>query len=1559
MTFQSPSSNRTKTWQAINSGIVFLIAVMALLGWLFNSTVLKSIVPGLSPMKPNTAISLLLIGAALWSLRDEPATPTRRRLAQVCALIVCLIALFTIAEYWFGWNPGIDQLLFRDDTPNIAVLFPQRMSLATACALLLLSLSLLIISANQRPLIAQVSALIVVGIALFVLAGYLYGVTSLYAVFAFGTIALPTAIALFLAGISVLLTRPRRGFVVILSAGTLGSVIGRWLLPAAFLVPLLIGWLSLKGQQLGLYDSELGLALFAVSNVIIFTLLIGWCALLLNNLDSAGQRSAARIHRLNRTLAVLSDVNQAIVRIRQIPDLLDTICQIVVKSGGFSTVWIGWVDPATQDLTLAAHAGTADHYEVYLQTILSSREQIGAFLASLADGRSYQVFNQLQADPRIPRERQQMAQQLGFGSAILLPISVGQERRGFMGIYASERNFFDDEELRLMSELAGDITFALEFSEQDARRQAVEANLKRSVQRLEILHEIDRQIVQGEPITRLVETTLKRLRQIIPCQRANLALIDRSTGDAELFAVDIDGETMLNTGTRFPREADFALGFDANHTLVIDDIRPLQEVNSRAKQFASEGMISVLSVLLMDQNTPIGSLSFLSTTPAFFISDYQEIAREVASQLAIAIRQMHLNQEIIHHTSEIEHNLHAIENMRQFLQTTLDAFPSGVAVLDTEGTIINVNAAWERFSAENGGLSATAYLHSNYLTVCDNAVGEMSEEAAPAAAGIRAVISGEKRDFYLEYPCNAPGQEHWFGMRVTPFAEPAPHPVVVAHVDISERKAAELALQEVNETLEQRVMERTLELSRTKERAEAILNTSTNGILVVDSELCIRQTNPAFDHLFALAAENSFSRSLLDFIHRDDASQMRDTVQGVLADHSGKRLELRCIRATGATFEAEFSIAHFADEPEHGEVVCVIQDITDRKEREQQLIFNASLQQAVTDAVIATNLDFQIQSWNPAAARIYGWTAEEVIGKPLGNVLGTQFVSGATRDRVLREFLEQGYWTDEVVQYHKDRHPIDILSSSVLFKDNNGKPLGVVAVNHDITERKRASEALAASEERFRTLVRGVRDYAIFTLDPNGNVTSWNSGAERIKGYSAEEILGQNFSRFYPQESIARGEPERVLEVARNEGQFFGEGWRVRKDGSQFWAEVSVTAVRDSQDHLIGFSKVTRDLTERKRDENALLEQRDFLQLVVDNVPGLIMVKDQKGRFQLVNHLVADLYHASPALMLGKTNTDLSLSEQVLSFSAEQDREALSSGQPLFIAEEQVQDRYYQTSKIPLKRPDGSYDRLLIVATDITAHKQAEEALRRAFEQEKELGELKSRFVSVASHEFRTPLATILAAAETLSAYRQKMTDSQIDHRINNIRDQVDHLKNIIEDVLQLARIQAGRVEFNPVVLDLDSLCRSVIDEFQSHPDNAHRITYYCDENLHKVRLDKKLIRQIITNLVSNAIKYSPTASQIDIRLEYADQTIILKVHDQGIGIPEADLAHLFEPFHRASNVGSISGTGLGLSITKEAVELHGGIIGVDSQVGIGTTFVVTIPIADRTEEYHDQNSNH
>ena len=247
---------------------------------------------------------------------------------------------------------------------------------------------------------------------------------------------------------------------------------------------------------------------------------------------------------------------------------------------------------------------------------------------------------------------------------------------------------------------------------------------------------------------------------------------------------------------------------------------------------------------------------------------------------------------------------------------------------------------------------------------------------------------------------------------------------------------------------------------------------------------------------------------------------------------------------------------------------------------------------------------------------------------------------------------------------------------------------------------------------------------------------------------------------------------------------------------------------------------------------------------------------------------------------------------------------------------------------------------------DITLRKQAEEEIRKALAQEKELGELKSRFISMASHEFRTPLSTILSSSELLEHYGSPWLEGKGLVHLRRIQTAVHNMTELLNDILILGRADAGKLDFNPAPLDVVQFCRDLTEEMQLGVGRQHTLHFVSQKECDKVCLDEKLLRQILSNLLSNACKYSPEGSQVHFDLECREGQVIFCVRDQGIGIPPEDQARMFETFHRARNVNDISGTGLGLAIVKKAVDLHQGTINVASQVEVGTTFTVTLPAA-------------
>ncbi|MEG4227087.1 ATP-binding protein [Microcoleus sp. N9_B2] len=263
----------------------------------------------------------------------------------------------------------------------------------------------------------------------------------------------------------------------------------------------------------------------------------------------------------------------------------------------------------------------------------------------------------------------------------------------------------------------------------------------------------------------------------------------------------------------------------------------------------------------------------------------------------------------------------------------------------------------------------------------------------------------------------------------------------------------------------------------------------------------------------------------------------------------------------------------------------------------------------------------------------------------------------------------------------------------------------------------------------------------------------------------------------------------------------------------------------------------------------------------------------------------------------------------------------------------------------PVKNETGQVLLLIAEARDISDRKRAEAEILKALAREKELSELRAKFVTMVSHEFRTPLTTIQFSAGLLQDYSSQWPQDKKSTHFVRIQLAIKRMTELLEDILVIGKIEANTLQFQPVSLNLEKFCRLLVEEQQLNDSNQHPIAFQYEGGNCEAQMDEKLLQQILGNILSNAIKYSPAGSTVSLHLNCQNKEAIFQVQDQGIGIPQADRERILETFYRAPNVGNISGTGLGLAIVKRAVELHGGQLAIDSQEGKGTTFTITLPL--------------
>jgi len=490
---------------------------------------------------------------------------------------------------------------------------------------------------------------------------------------------------------------------------------------------------------------------------------------------------------------------------------------------------------------------------------------------------------------------------------------------------------------------------------------------------------------------------------------------------------------------------------------------------------------------------------------------------------------------------------------------------------------------------------------------------------------------------------------------------------------------------------------------------------------------------------------------------------------------------------------------------------------------------------------------------------------------------------------------------------------------------------------------------LKESEERLRLLLENIRDYAIIMLDTNGNVQNWMQGVEHIKGYSATEIIGKHISVFYTEADKQLGEPEHNLLMAEKNGRFESEGWRVRKDGSTFWANIILTPLYDELGKLRGFTKVARDVTQRKKSQDSLKRSNENFFKIFNLSPEAKVISGvEDGRFIFVNNAFTKLLGITEKEAVGKTAVELDMvTQEARNSYVKAIKAGVKKGVEIKLrtANGELRDVMYNTEIAELDGKECFFTNYI----DITERKQAEEKIAELNKDlEKNIAQLESAnkelesFSYSISHDLRAPLRSIHGFARILEEDYYDKIDEGGKKSLNRIMGSAKRMGQLIDDLLNFSKI--GRKELKKTEVDMNYLVKTILTE--QNDQIADRTIDFTIGLLDPSQADRNLIKQVWENFISNAIKYTRIREKavIEIGSYNEDSKVVYYIKDNGAGFDMRYSDKLFGVFQRLHKENEFEGTGVGLAIVQRIVAKHGGLVWADAEVGKGASFYFSLP---------------
>ena len=921
------------------------------------------------------------------------------------------------------------------------------------------------------------------------------------------------------------------------------------------------------------------------------------------------------------------------------------------------------------------------------------------------------------------------------------------------------------------------------------------------------------------------------------------------------------------------------------------------------------------------------------------------LARQVMTQLILRRNLVALRESTI----QCQQADIALQQGISFQQAILDGANYSIISTTVDGIIQSVNSATGRWL----GYTTTQLIGQTPTLFHDGA--EVIQYACELSPEMGTTIEPGFEVFVAKARCGQADEREWTYIR----ADGSRFPVLLSVTALRDTDDNITGFIWIAKDISDRIQAQQA-LKKSEQKLAMHFAQTPVAVLEWNLEFEITNWNRSAESIFGYSLEEAIGSHAAGLLVPLSARSEVDRVMTELLTQVGGTHNINeNITKNGKTIICEWFNTPLVDK--YGKVVgvaSIAQDISDRFNAEKALQENEKKYRTVVDNV--KEVIFQTDAiglWtflNPA------WT--EITEFSIAQSLGTNFL-----DYIHPQDRQQNLEIFQLLiqrQQEYCRHEVRYLTNyggyrwvevyAYLTVDDNGAILGTSGTLQDITENKQAAAALKENEKLFKAVFNQAFQF-IGLLTCDGKVLEVNQTSLNFGGVKLREVVGQAFweTSWWRHSPVAQGQLKEAIAQAQGGDFVRYEVDVVGAENTNVTIDFSIKPITDEIGKVVLLLLEGRDITKRKQTEEALRSSLATNYALINALPDLMFRISADGTF--VNFKASKTHNVPlPSEdFLGKNVCEV-MPTDVAQLTMNGIKAAIFTGElQIFECQMLIDDNtcHYET-----RIAASAKDEAIVIVRDITGRKQAETEIRKALETEKNLNELKSRFITMTSHEFRTPLTTILSSAELLEDFGNIWSKDKKDSHFNHIKVNVKHMTQLLDDVILIGKAEVGQLECNPTKLDVVQFCRDLVEEIHPSFISNNHITFVSQARVLYASLDEKLLRHILSNLLANAIKYSPSGGTIDFYLSRQEQEISFQIQDRGIGIPSTEIEHLFSSFYRASNVGNISGTGLGLAIVKKAVDLHQGKITVDSELGVGTTFLVFLPL--KQEQVYEQDFN-